>query len=122
MDDLGIGLLLNRYSAKRNAIRPERARLRQAILGQRPWCECCGASPSQDAHEIVTRARGGSILDPNNILALCRPCHEWIGNHPKDAQECGLIAPSWASNALSEAARARKARWFGMPIVPEYAA
>lgn len=70
----------------------------------------------------MTRARGGSILDPNNILALCRPCHEWIGNHPEEAQECGLIAPSWASNALDESARARKARWFGLPIVPEYAA
>ena len=48
-----------------------------------------------DGHEILSRARGGSITDLKNILPVCRPCHEWIGTHPKAATELGLLRHSW---------------------------
>lgn len=48
-----------------------------------------------DGHEIVTRARGGSITDPRNILGVCRNCHDWITTHPREATEFGLSRHSW---------------------------
>lgn len=45
-----------------------------------------------DVHEVLSRGRGGSITDPDNCIAVCRPCHDWIGQHPALAQELGLLA------------------------------
>jgi hypothetical protein len=47
-----------------------------------------------DLHEPLTRARGGSILDPANTFAVCRICHEWIHAHPKAATAIGLLTRS----------------------------
>jgi hypothetical protein len=54
---------------------------------------CAGAAC--DWHEVVTRARGGSILDPANRLWVCRPCHTWITEHPAQAHDLGLVKHSW---------------------------
>ena len=45
-----------------------------------------------DIHEPLTRARGGSILDPANTGAVCRTCHDWIHSNPKSATRLGLLA------------------------------
>ena len=45
-----------------------------------------------DIHEPLTRARGGSILDPANTVAVCRACHDWIHTHPESATRLGLLA------------------------------
>lgn len=38
-----------------------------------------------DMNEIKRRSRGGSDVDPANIICLCRPCHEWVtANDGKD--------------------------------------
>ena len=47
---------------------------------------------STDVHEVLTRARGGDILDPMNVKAICRRCHDWIHEHPADALDLGLLA------------------------------
>jgi signal recognition particle subunit SEC65 len=52
-----------------------------------------------DVHEIKTRARGGSIVDPANLLLACRPHHDWAHGHPREAAELGLLAHSWAASA-----------------------
>jgi hypothetical protein len=52
---------------------------------------------SVDVHEPLTRARGGSILDPDNVLATCRPCHDWIHANPTAATTLGLLRPSGLS-------------------------
>ena len=44
-----------------------------------------------DIHEPLTRARGGSILDPANTVAICRSCHDWIHVNPAAATELGLL-------------------------------
>ena len=44
-----------------------------------------------ELHEPLTRARGGSILDPANTVAICRPCHDWIHAHPAAATDLGLL-------------------------------
>ncbi len=46
---------------------------------------------STDIHEPLTRARGGSITDPANTIAVCRRCHDWIHANPAAAQDLGLL-------------------------------
>ena len=45
------------------------------------YCEVCG-KVAQDLHHIKARGMGGSKLRDNieNIMALCRPCHELMGD------------------------------------------
>lgn len=47
-----------------------------------------------DAHEVLTRARGGSITDPANIIPVCRPCHRLITTEPALADALELTRPS----------------------------
>lgn len=76
-----------------------RAELVAQILAERPGCEmrcspdCTGIAV--DVHEPLTRARGGSILDPANTVTACRPCHDWTHDHPKEAADLGLLLHSW---------------------------
>lgn len=46
---------------------------------------------ADDLHEIVSRARGGSIVDPENVVPLCREHHRWVTEHPLEAAELGLL-------------------------------
>lgn len=77
------------------------------LLEERPWCEACAKfaeydghatykrNRSSDIHEIVRRSQGGSILDEENLMAVCRPCHTRIGNHPQLAFDLGLAKHGW---------------------------
>ena len=53
------------------------------------WVVNCG-SRADDLHEILSRARGGSISDPENCIPLCRTHHTWVTEHPIEAKEMGL--------------------------------
>lgn len=46
-------------------------------------------------HEKLTRGRGGSILDPDNVLALGRRCHNRVHDNPKWATERGLLVTQY---------------------------
>lgn len=77
------------------------------ILEKYPYCQACpvfakndnlityNRLPSMDVHEIIRRSQGGSILDENNVLAVCRKCHIRIGNYPALAFELGLAKHGW---------------------------
>lgn len=80
----------------------ERRKLVALTLQARPYCEAGAAIRTvtdkhkcdryaTDVHEPHTRARGGDILDLANTLTVCRSCHNWIHDHPKDATELGLL-------------------------------
>lgn len=45
---------------------------------------------ADDAHELVSRARGGSITDRENIVPLCREHHRYVTEHPAWAEAVGL--------------------------------
>lgn len=45
-----------------------------------------------DCHERVPRGRGGSIIDPSNFVWVCRSAHNWIHDHPREAEIVGLLA------------------------------
>ena len=86
--------------------------MRKAFLAQRPLCE---AHPilfpadgtkattvpdtiiynesATDIHHMAGRY-GGNYLNRDTWLPLCRNCHQWIGNHPKEAEKLGLLDPA----------------------------
>jgi len=102
-------------SPKRRREQNERRALVARELARRPTCEAGRSirswrltrfTPEQadrldagwgclgyaaELHEPLTRARGGSALDPANTIAICRHCHEWIHSHPEAATSLGLL-------------------------------
>jgi 5-methylcytosine-specific restriction endonuclease McrA len=94
-------------SSKKEAEYRLRRPLVEKLLEEKPYCEACPVfaehdekatyirQRSQDIHEIVRRSQGGSILDENNLLAVCRNCHTRIGNYPQLSFELGLAKHSW---------------------------
>ena len=73
-------------------------RLRRALVAEMldgAVCERCKTCQADDVHELKTRARGGSILDRDNCVALCRPCHTWVTENPAAAREQGWLKNSW---------------------------
>ena len=94
-------------SAKTEELYVERRKFVEKILSERPACQACkvfashdGKSTynqhmSRDVHEIIRRSQGGSILDEENVLAVCRLCHVRIGNYPQLAFDLGLAKHGW---------------------------
>lgn len=97
-------------STKRKRMSVKRRQFVSDVLATRTRCEAgpsirtkdswhrCGGF-SVDVHEVLTRARGGDILDPDNVKAICRPCHDWIHRHSAYALELGLLAIRMADDA-----------------------
>jgi 5-methylcytosine-specific restriction endonuclease McrA len=73
----------------------KRRNLVRKLLAERPVCQRCLADRSQDIHELKSRARGGSITDIDNLVALCRNCHTWVTQNPAQAKEQGWLKSSW---------------------------
>jgi len=67
----------------------ERIPIVKEMLEENPVCVRCWREPSTDVHERLSRARGGSITDKANLVCLCRVCHDWITQHPREAEETG---------------------------------
>lgn len=98
----------------------ERRILVDRLLTERPACEACATYrnyqggalymvwASEDIHELISRGRGGDILDEANLLAVCRPCHTWITSHPQEAEFLGLALPSWATDEIKQEAASRR--------------
>jgi 5-methylcytosine-specific restriction endonuclease McrA len=98
---------LARRSQKTEAKYVERRELVRKVLTERPHCQACKVfaihdglvvfrqNASQDVHEIIRRSQGGSILDESNVLAVCRKCHNRIGNYPQLAFDLGLAKHGW---------------------------
>jgi hypothetical protein len=66
-----------------------------------PYLERVGAQVACDGpldpHEPLTRARGGSIVDPDNIVIVCRNVHNWTHANPSLATEAGLLRSAWSA-------------------------
>lgn len=69
---------------------------RKAFLRANPLCRAvidevfCGKKAT-DVHHKFGRT-GGAYLDELTWLALCRDCHRWIHENPKEARGLGLLA------------------------------
>ena len=105
-------------SKKRQRVQAQRREFVRNELEYRQWCEagphitrhlraqltesmkrsvkgktiCDGRAV--DIHEPLTRARGGSILETENSMAVCRSCHTWIHDNPENATKLGLLKRS----------------------------
>lgn len=75
--------------------RQERIPLVIAMLAEIALCQRCGKRRPDDIHEVKPRGRGGSITDPDNLVAVCRNCHEWITRNPAQAHTEGWLKHSW---------------------------
>lgn len=56
------------------------------LLADEPLCQRCQQAYAIDVHELLPRGRGGSIVDRDNLVVLCRDCHDQITDH---------TAPDW---------------------------
>jgi hypothetical protein len=92
---------LRRTSKKRQTENRVRKRVMLETFGRYPRCAGCGPLAelgietgcngwADDAHEILSRARGGSITDPANVIPLGRRCHDYVTTHPREAEAAGL--------------------------------
>jgi hypothetical protein len=103
---------MRQTSAKRVHVNAKRSVVLTRLRASRDGCEirhtgCTGAM--DDGHEILTRARGGSITDDHNILMVCRPCHTWVTNDPADAACQGFVLQAWRADEAGRAdAQARR--------------
>ncbi len=103
---LGASKLRHRSKKKEAEYRLRRP-LVERLLSENPMCQACPVfaehdgvatytrKRSVDVHEIVRRSQGGSILDENNLMCVCRDCHRRIGNYPQLAFELGLAKHNW---------------------------
>ena len=55
------------------------------------WIQYRCNNQSVDIHEPLTRARGGSIVEIDNSIAVCRMCHDWIHHNPQVATDLHLL-------------------------------
>lgn len=83
-------------SAKTARVYVQRRVLVAALMAEYPVCQVPGCHrPSTDPHEPLTRARGGSIVDPINVVVICRRHHGEIHGEPAWAYTLGFLAHSW---------------------------
>ena len=109
-------------SAKRRALLPERAAVKQAAHERDAWrCQFwtfydraeravrdnngrpfdlpavpLACSQGLEAHEVIPRsAWTAGWLELSNIVSLCPRHHAWVGDHPNAAEAIGLHARSW---------------------------
>lgn len=110
-------------SEKTRAVYVDRRKIVADLVGQRCEAQIPGVclGHATQVHEVLTRARGGSILDRDNLLALCGTggagCHPYITAHPAWADNHGFTLPSWEGPEY-DAARERRNEWrrAGRPV------
>lgn len=105
------GKQLAKRSLKMTERYVERRRMVADLLGRFPVCQFpqC-VNKSVDIHEPLSRARGGSITDETNAVALCRACHSWVHDHPQQATELSLLRSATPADIFAIYTDDRKAR------------
>lgn len=86
---------MKRMSSKRAAQHRKRIAYLRSIDADTATCERCHFERAVDCHERLTRGRGGSISDPDNLVLLCRTCHSFVTEHPRQAHAEGFVVHWW---------------------------
>ncbi|MFI6883419.1 hypothetical protein [Streptosporangium canum] len=110
---------LRRTSRKRDQENRQRTAMKKALFPLGTLCAIpdCWA-PYDDVHEPLTRARGGSITDPDNSVPLCRPMHDDLGKEPVWAYEYALLVHSWEKTPPEVLAQVRRSLLAGeVPVI-----
>jgi 5-methylcytosine-specific restriction protein A len=66
-----------RLSAQERGYDSTWTRLRNMYLRQYPICNRCRRA-SEMVHHKIPITKGGAVLDPDNLEALCNSCHDAI--------------------------------------------
>ena len=69
-----------------------------------PWCKRL----ADDLHEPLTRARGGSITDPDASEPTCRDHNDELTKEPAWGYELDLLVHSWDRRADAQIAADRR--------------
>jgi hypothetical protein len=88
---------MRRRSKKKEAEYVIRRKIVERLLSERPYCEACPKFAKHDGKLTYVRrgSQGGSILEEENLLAVCRACHDRIGRSPQLAFDLGLAKHGW---------------------------
>lgn len=98
---------LNPISKRRQRLNAERKVVLEEHFGPRDTWQCWvhfvpaytaimgGCYGEVNAHEIVKRSQGGSLVDTENILLLCNLHNSWVENYPDTAHKLGLMKHAW---------------------------
>jgi hypothetical protein len=79
--------------------RTERVPLVKALAEEAGICPVLGCTNlANSPHEPLTRARGGSITDPTNVVMVCWPCNQALTLEPAWGYEQGLLRHSWEAS------------------------
>lgn len=81
---------LNKVSKKRRVQWKTYSEKRIDFLADHPTCQNCLRKKSVDIHHKEGRI-GTAYLDEKTWAALCRFCHDWIHQHPREAREQGWL-------------------------------
>ena len=97
---------LRPVSRKRRRLERARRQCRDAVFNRADGnCElripgvCVGQGGQ--VHEPLSRARGGSITDDRNAKLSCYACHDWVHEHPEQAEKLGLLRSAYAGGGAS---------------------
>jgi 5-methylcytosine-specific restriction endonuclease McrA len=90
---------MKRISEKRQAADRQYREVRLTYLLSNGFCRARIAPvcmrrkhiPATEVHHIKARSQGGALLDESNFLPVCRPCHQWIHDHPDSARASGFM-------------------------------
>lgn len=81
---------LRKVSSKRAQQLRHYGKIRAALLAKHFKCQVCGRNRSEDIHHMNGRS-GARLTDTTWLLAVCRPCHDWIHRNPGKAREARLL-------------------------------
>jgi 5-methylcytosine-specific restriction endonuclease McrA len=88
---------MKRVSKKRVAINLKLVELRLHVLERDGYrCRWCRANKEPlEAHHVIKRSQAKSfLLDPTNVITLCRTCHAWT-DAPYSGSEGRLVIERW---------------------------
>jgi hypothetical protein len=89
------GKPMRQRSKKQEALYRVRRPLVAELLAEFPVCQRCDSARSTDVHEPRMRSRGADITDREQCVCLCRPCHNFVHDHPAEATAEGWLIASW---------------------------
>lgn len=78
---------IRKQSRKRAAVSGDERQLYADVVAEAGRCERCETLPAIEAHHLMRRSSGKKRLERENLVGLCRPCHDFIHRNPKWAYE-----------------------------------
>ena len=72
---------------------------RLALARDGGLCQRCGLL-AEDVHHRLLKGMGGTrdgniLYGPGNLVSLCRSCHSWVHQHPREGYATGFLVHSW---------------------------